>query len=77
MKPRAHLGVYALFVALVAVYTWPLVTEPARLLPGNVDSRLFSWVMLTAFGNTVAVGHEETGLGFELLDFSLEASGPR
>jgi hypothetical protein len=54
LKLRAHLGVYALFVALVAVYTWPLASDPARLLPNNVDPRLFSWVMLTAFGNLVS-----------------------
>jgi hypothetical protein len=54
LRARAHLGVYALFVALVLVYTWPLVTDPARLLPENVDPRLFSWVMLTAFANLVS-----------------------
>jgi hypothetical protein len=54
LRARAHLGVYALFVALVLVYTWPLVSDPARLLPDNADPRLFSWVMLTAFGNLVS-----------------------
>ena len=54
MRVRAHLGVYALFVALVLVYTWPLVSDPARLLPENADPRLFSWVMLTAFANLVS-----------------------
>ncbi len=51
--PR-HLAVVALFIGLVAVYTWPLARDPAHLLPDNADPRLFTWVLLTAFGNLVS-----------------------
>jgi hypothetical protein len=46
-----HLGVYGTFLGLVAVYTWPLVTNLAGLLPPNGDPRLFSWVLVTIFRN--------------------------
>jgi hypothetical protein len=48
---RAHLGVGLLFLALVALYTWPLITDLAHLWPDNHDPRLFTWVMLTIFRN--------------------------
>jgi hypothetical protein len=51
MTIALHAGVYGLFLALAAVYTWPLVTDLTRLLPPNGDPRLFSWVLLTMFGN--------------------------
>ena len=51
MTLALHAGVYGLFLALAAVYTWPLVTDLTRLLPPNGDPRLFSWVLLTIFGN--------------------------
>jgi interleukin-like EMT inducer protein len=53
MPVLAHAGVYGLFLALAALYTWPLVTDLAHLLPPNGDPRLFSWVLLTIFGNLV------------------------
>jgi hypothetical protein len=40
-----------LFLALVTVYTWPLVTGLGHLLPPTADPRLFSWVLLTMFRN--------------------------
>ncbi len=46
-----HLAVFALFVALVALYTWPLILDPAHLLPDHHDPRIFSWIMLTIFRN--------------------------
>jgi hypothetical protein len=54
MTPIAHAGVYGLFLTLVAAYSWPLVTDPAHLLPPNGDPRLFSWVLLTIFRNLVS-----------------------
>lgn len=51
MTVALHVGVYGLFLTLTAVYTWPLVTDLSRLLPPNGDPRLFSWVLLTIFGN--------------------------
>jgi hypothetical protein len=48
---RAHLGVFVLLLALVAVYSWPLATDPAHLLPPDTDGRLFTWVMLSVFEN--------------------------
>jgi hypothetical protein len=51
MTPAAHAGVYGLFLALAAAYTWPLITAPGHLLPPNGDPRLFSWVLLTIFRN--------------------------
>jgi hypothetical protein len=51
MTAAAHLGVYGLFLGLAAAYTWPLVTDPAHLLPPNGDPRLFSWVLITMFRN--------------------------
>ncbi|MGH7357259.1 MAG: hypothetical protein ACREJR_00420, partial [Candidatus Rokuibacteriota bacterium] len=51
MTVAAHAGVYGLFLALVTVYTWPLVTGLGHLLPPTADPRLFSWVLLTMFRN--------------------------
>jgi Interleukin-like EMT inducer len=51
MTVTAHVGVYGIFLGLAAAYTWPLVTDPAHLLPPNGDPRLFSWVLLTMFRN--------------------------
>lgn len=46
-----HLAILALFCGLVALYTWPLVLDPAHLLPNHHDSRIFTWIMLTVFRN--------------------------
>jgi hypothetical protein len=51
MTALQHTGVYGVFLGLAAVYTWPLVTNLGELLPPNGDPRLFSWVLLTMFGN--------------------------
>jgi hypothetical protein len=53
VRPRTHAGVFAGALALVAVFTWPLVTDLGRLLPSGMDPRLFSWVLLTVFRNLV------------------------
>ena len=51
MTALQHAGVYLSFLGLAAVYTWPLATNLGGLLPPNGDPRLFSWVLLTIFGN--------------------------
>jgi hypothetical protein len=51
MTAVMHVGVYGVFLALAAAYSWPLVTDLAHLLPPNGDPRLFSWVLLTMFDN--------------------------
>ncbi len=51
MTAGQHVSVYVLFLGLAAVYTWPLITNLGGLLPPNGDPRLFSWVLLTIFGN--------------------------
>jgi len=51
MTALQHACVYLSFLGLAAVYTWPLVTNLGGLLPPNGDPRLFSWVLLTIFGN--------------------------
>ncbi len=51
MTALQHAGVYLSFLGLAAVYTWPLVTNLGGLLPPNGDPRLFSWVLVTIFGN--------------------------
>jgi hypothetical protein len=48
---RAHLPVLLLMVALVALYSWPLVTDLAHLYPDNPDARVLTWAMTTAFRN--------------------------
>ena len=48
---RAHLPVLLLMVGLVALYTWPLVTDLAHLYPDNPDARVLTWAMVTAFRN--------------------------
>jgi Interleukin-like EMT inducer len=53
MKARAHLAVFAGFLGLVALYTWPLARDPAHLWASNHDPRLFTWVMLTIARNLV------------------------
>ncbi len=53
MRPRSQLAVFALFLGLVALYTWPLARDPAHLWPDNHDPRLFTWVMLTIARNLV------------------------
>ncbi len=53
MTLGTHLRIGALFLTLVSVYTWPLVCDPAHLLPAGADPRLFSWVLLTMFRNLV------------------------
>jgi hypothetical protein len=54
MKLRIHLAVYAVCLALVAIWTWPLVRHPAHLVPDNTDPRLFSWIMISVFRNLLA-----------------------
>jgi hypothetical protein len=54
VRLRAHLGIFALCLALVALATWPLARDPAHLVPHNTDPRLFSWVMLSVFHNLLA-----------------------
>ncbi len=51
MRLRGHLAVFLLALSLVAVYTWPLVRDPAHLVPDNTDPKLFTWVMLSVFRN--------------------------
>src|SRR5262249_31072564 len=53
LKLRGHLLVLLLFVGLVSLYTWPLITAPGHLLPNNHDPRLYGWVMPTLFRNLV------------------------
>src|SRR5262245_56811645 len=50
MKVRTHLGVFVLFVALVVLYSWPLMRSPVEL-PDNPDARTMTWIMLTVFRN--------------------------
>jgi hypothetical protein len=49
---RAHPRSCA-FVAVVIIYSWPLVTDLAHLFPNNPDARVLTWAMLTAFRNLV------------------------
>jgi hypothetical protein len=51
MTSLQHAGVYLSFLGPAAGYTWPLVTNLGGLLPPNGDPRLFSWVLITIFGN--------------------------
>jgi hypothetical protein len=53
MKVRTHLGVFLLFVALVVLYTWPLMRSPVEL-PDNPDAHAMTWMMLTVFHNLFA-----------------------
>jgi hypothetical protein len=57
VRPRAHLGVYLVCLALVAFWTWPLAHDPAHLVPDNTDPRLFSWVMISVFRNLLTQPH--------------------
>jgi hypothetical protein len=54
VKLRAHLAVFAVGLGLVALWTWPLVRDPAHLVPNNTDPRLFSWVMISVFRNLLS-----------------------
>src|SRR5262245_56470861 len=51
MSARAHLAVFALFLGLVALSTWPLASDPPHLCPDNHYPRLFTWVILTIVRN--------------------------
>src|SRR5262249_5035389 len=51
MRLRAHLGVFLVCLGLVAVWIWPLASDPAHLVHDNTDTRLFSWVMISVFRN--------------------------
>jgi hypothetical protein len=51
---RLHLSVFLLMLGLVALYTWPLVTDLAHLFPDNPDPRTLGWEMLTVAHNLVA-----------------------
>src|SRR5262245_12918536 len=73
MRPRWHVAVFVLFLALVALYTWPLARDPAHLRPDNHDPRLFTWVMLTIARNLVS----QPALLFHGRGSALEALGPR
>jgi hypothetical protein len=77
VRLRTHLAVFAACVGLVAVATWPLVRDPARLVPDNTDPRLFTWVMLSVFRNLWAQpGLLLHGGGFYPLGSSLTFAEP-
>ena len=48
-----HALVLVAFVALVSVYTWPLMADSGHLLPNNHDPRLYGWAMPSIFRNLV------------------------
>jgi hypothetical protein len=50
---RAHLAILVLLVAVVVVYSWPLVTDLSHFYPDNPDARVLTWAMITAFRNFV------------------------
>jgi hypothetical protein len=50
---RAHPAILVLLVAVVVIYSWPLVTDLPHLFPNNPDARVLTWAMLTAFRNLV------------------------
>ena len=54
---RAHPAILVLLVAVVVIYSWPLVTDLAHLFPNNPDARVLTWAMLTAFRNLVTQPH--------------------
>lgn len=45
MNARTHLAIFILCVLLVVIFTLPLATNPAHLLPKHWDPGVFSWVM--------------------------------
>ena len=47
LGPWAHGGIYLLFLLLVALYTYPLILNPAVLLPDHHDPRYFGWIMIS------------------------------
>jgi hypothetical protein len=42
---------FGLALTLVAVYTWPLASDPAHLFPFNPDCRTLTWVLVSVFHN--------------------------
>src|SRR5262245_49732765 len=74
---RAHLPVLLLMLALVVLYTWPLVTDLAHLYPDNPDARVLTWAMLTAFRNLLTQpNHLMQGNAFYPVGLSLTFSEP-
>jgi hypothetical protein len=51
MSARAHAAAFLGYLALVVFYTWPLASDPAHLIAPSIDPRLFTWVLLTMWGN--------------------------
>ena len=74
---RAHLPVLLLMVGLVALYSWPLVTDLAHLYPDNPDARVLTWAMITAFRNLLTQpGRLMQGNAFYPVGLSLTFSEP-
>ncbi len=47
LGPWGHGGILLLFFLLVALYTYPLILDPARLVPDHHDPSIFAWVMIS------------------------------
>jgi hypothetical protein len=74
---RAHLPVLLLMLGLVALYTWPLITDLAHLYPDNPDARVLTWAMMTAFRNLLTQpGTLLQGNAFYPMGLSLTFSEP-
>jgi hypothetical protein len=74
---RAHLGVFLSCLGLVALWTWPLASDPAHLVPDNTDPRLFSWVMISVFRHLLTRPHLLLhGTGFYPMGSSLTFAEP-
>jgi Interleukin-like EMT inducer/6-pyruvoyl-tetrahydropterin synthase related domain len=74
---RAHLPVLLLMVGLVALYSWPLVTDLPHLYPDNPDARVLTWAMITAFRNLLThPGALMQGNAFYPVGLSLTFSEP-
>jgi hypothetical protein len=74
---RAHPAVLVLFLGVVILYSWPLVTDLAHLYPDNPDARVLTWAMLTAFRNLVTQPHALLqGSAFYPIGLSLTFSEP-
>ena len=74
---RAHPAVLVLFLGVVILYSWPLVTDLAHLYPDNPDARVLTWAMLTAFRNLVTQPHALLqGNAFYPVGLSLTFSEP-
>jgi len=49
-----HVAVFAFFLLLVALYTFPLIRDPAGFLPDHHDPFLNSWTMVSYARRLVA-----------------------